>query len=384
MVKVLGVTSGVGERFRRYFLLGVILVLIVFLFLFAIDFLSTLFVSAVIAAATLPFRKFLRRQTKLTRTLSSLLTLLLLTVLVILPGSLLVIYIINQASIAYQTVMVHFSNFAESGYNFLPILDRYPDLQEWIRGILERNQISSQDILAKIGEFLTFLSRSILSHTPDIVRFASVFIVHGIVFLLGLYYFIRDGEKIASHIRSLLPLSEEHRKLLFTRIYDLMHAIVYGILGAALAQGLILWMGLQIAGVNNALFWAALGALFSPLPYIGVGVIWAPIVVSLFATQHMGAGTFLLIWCMTAVSNVDNILKPYLIGSKTSLHPLALLVVILGGAFTFGIKGLIFGPFILTLFLVFLEIYRHEYRRVLETPEDKERMRKKLAAKKKK
>lgn len=357
--------SAQPTRFPRYFVLGGVGVTLTLLFLFASDFLGTLFIAAIIATATLPLRKFLRKQTKITRTLASLLTILAVVLLLIVPLVLFVISVVNQASGAYEIFRQEFNKFAASDYNFLPILERYPMLGDWASNLLKYNPISPQEIVSKIGEFLGFLSRSLLGYTTSIVKQLSFFVIHAIVFFLALFYFIRDGEKLVGYVRSLLPLSEKHRDLVFGKMYGLMQAVVYGILGAALAQGIVFGIGLSIAGVHNALFWAALGALFSPIPYVGVGLVWVPIVISLFATQHFGAGTFLLIWCMTAVANIDNIVKPYLIGSRSALHPLAVLVVILGGAFAFGLKGLIFGPLILTLSLTFLEIYREEYRGVL-------------------
>lgn len=62
----------------------------------------------------------------------------------------------------------------------------------------------------------------------------------------------------------------------------------------------------------------------------------------------------------------DNLIKPYLIGSAATLHPLAVLLVLLGGAFMFGVKGFILGPFVLTLTLAFLHIYSLEYKSVLK------------------
>ena len=62
----------------------------------------------------------------------------------------------------------------------------------------------------------------------------------------------------------------------------------------------------------------------------------------------------------------DNIVKPYLIGGANAIHPLLVLLVILGGVFVFGLKGVVFGPFLLTLTLPFLHIYQLEYKAVLK------------------
>ena len=152
------------------------------------------------------------------------------------------------------------------------------------------------------------------------------------------------------------------------KLYNLMHAIIFGIFGAALAQGLFVGVGLAITGVENAVFWGAIAALLSPVPYVGVALVWVPFAIGLFVSQRWGMGIFFVTWCVLLVTNIDNIIKPYLIGSKSHLHPFAVLVVMLGGALAFGVRGLLFGPFILTITLAFFHIYKLEYKKALSSP----------------
>ncbi|MCF7830922.1 AI-2E family transporter [Candidatus Gracilibacteria bacterium] len=196
-------------------------------------------------------------------------------------------------------------------------------------------------------------------------------LLHLVVFVLAIFYFLKDGAKLMAYIRSLLPLKPTYRQELFTKMHDLMNSIIFGIFGAALAQAATLGLGLALTGVDNALFWSALGALFAPIPYVGIGLIWVPMVISLFIGGHTGSAIFLIIWCELLVVNVDNIVKPYLIGVRTMLHPFAVLLVIFGGIMAFGLKGLIFGPFVLTMALAFMHIYRMEYQSVLEEKQKK-------------
>ena len=144
-----------------------------------------------------------------------------------------------------------------------------------------------------------------------------------------------------------------------------MHSIVYGIFGAAIIQGILVGVGLAIVGVENAAFWGAVAAILSPIPYVGTSIVWIPVVIFLLITKQWFGGIFLLIWSMGIVGLADNFIKPYVIGSTSDLHPLMVMLVILGGVFAFGFKGLIFGPLILTLTLAFLHIYKLEYQSVL-------------------
>ncbi|MFA5948282.1 MAG: AI-2E family transporter [Candidatus Gracilibacteria bacterium] len=353
---------------QKYFLLISVILLLFLTFQFLAPFLSTLFIAAVIVAAVYPLKKFLNKRIKLPPSLSALLATLLVIVLVVLPLTFFFISVVGQASDAYVSISVKINNYINEGHVLNDVFNNYPVIDKFIERVLKYNPISTKDIFSTAGDFVGIISSFLLQNTANLLKHLTVVIFHVLVFLIGLFYFIRDGEKLVKFAHGLLPLSEKYRKELMLKIYHLLHSIIFGIFGAALAQGLLLWVGLTIIGVDNSIFWAALGAVLSPIPYIGIGIIWVPFAVSLFFGSHLASGIFFTIWCITLVANIDNFVKPYVIGSTSALHPFAVLIVMLGGALAFGIKGLIFGPFVLTLTLAFLHIYKLEYKRVLENP----------------
>ncbi len=355
---------------HKYFLLGILLILAFLFFRFIFSFLGTLFVAAIVATPLNPIRKYLRHQTHFTRTISSFLLLIGVTVLVFLPLAFFFNSVVGQATGAYEMVHREVNRLlAAEPDTILPGLGNVPYVGDLAEKLGESNPLSAKNIVAMTRDLVGMISSSLLTYATNIIRNLTVFILHVMVFLLSLFYFIRDGEKIIRFIRSFLPLPEEQLDQLLTKIHDLMYSIIFGIFGAALAQGVFLGIGLTLAKVHNPLFWAALGALFSPLPYVGPGIVWVPIAVSLFLGQNVSAAIFLTLWGILVVSNVDNIVKPYLIGLRSMLHPLAMMLVILGGFFAFGFKGLILGPLVLTLFIAFLDIYKLEYAKVLPAPD---------------
>jgi predicted PurR-regulated permease PerM len=109
------------------------------------------------------------------------------------------------------------------------------------------------------------------------------------------------------------------------------------------------------------MFWATIGAVMSPLPYIGTSIVWIPVVAVVFASGQFWTAIFLTSWCLFIVGLADNVVKPLIIGKATALHPFAVMLVIIGGTFVFGFKGIIFGPLVLTVTLAFLHIYEMEY-----------------------
>lgn len=346
----------------QYFLIGSVLLLLVFFFLFASPFLATLFAAAVTATVVYPLDKIIREKVTFSRSFSALLTFLVIVILFLIPLSFFTISIIGQAYGAYDNLSDKINELMNTQYDFLPMLDQYP----WLSQILEKNPISVENVASIVSEIIRSISTFLLEHTAKIIRQVAMLVLHSVIFLLGLYYFIRDGEKLTAYIKNTMPLEKDYKTELFKRIENTMNSIVFGMFGATLAQGIVLGIGLAVVGIPNVIFWAGLGAILSVIPYIGSAIIWIPIVIYYFLSGEIFSAVFLLIWGSIFVANIDNIIKPYLIGSKATLHPLAVMVMILGGAIMFGFKGLVLGPLVLTLTLSFLHIYKQDYKSVLE------------------
>jgi len=349
---------------QKYFLLGMLLLLIIILFQSLSAFLSTLMVAAILVTAVFPVHRLLNKKIHIPSTFSALLSLILVVVVVLTPFMLFFFFIAGQASDAV-------ANFGDR-INSLPTFDMIPAMlknglvNQWIAKLGHYVPITTAEVMSTAKDFVTTIGSFILGNATGILKNLSVFFLHLIVFLFAMFYFFRDGERFVAYLNSLMPMSEAYRKELFSKLSHLSYGIIYGIFGAAIAQGLMAGLGFWIVGINNAAFWGSIAALFSVIPFVGTAIVWVPVVIFLLVTKHWIAALFLVLWSVFLTSGVDNFVKPYLIGSSTTLHPFAVLLVILGSTFAFGLKGLIFGPFILTLTLAFLHIYELEYKKALD------------------
>jgi len=354
---------------QKYFLLGTLLLLLVLLMFFLSSFLGTLLIAAIIVTGVYPVHRLLNKKIHIPKTFSAMLSLILVALILLGPFTLFFFLVVNQAAGAYSAISDKINALGEQNIHLLPTLFQKGFLDAWIQKISAYVPISASDIITTARDFVGKLSTILLGQTTNILKNLSLFVLHLIVFLLAMFYFLRDGEKLIAYFNSLMPLSAEYRRELIKKLSRLSYGIIYGLFGAAIVQGFLVGLAFYIIGVNNAAFWGAVAALLSPLPYVGTAIVWVPVVIAMFVSHHWIAALFLLSWGVLVVSLADNIVKPYLIGSSTRLHPLAVLVVLLGGAFAFGLKGLIFGPFVLTLTLAFLHIYALEYRSVLKDKE---------------
>jgi predicted PurR-regulated permease PerM len=136
---------------------------------------------------------------------------------------------------------------------------------------------------------------------------------------------------------------------LFTGIRDSIVANLYGILAVGVAQGLLTGAALAILRVPSALLLGLTAAVCSLIPIAGTAVVWVPAAIYLMATGHLLKAMILILWGALVVGTVDNIIRPLVIGSRVELHPLLLLLALLGGLQAFGFIGLFIGPLVISL-----------------------------------
>lgn len=350
---------------QKYFLLGLLILLLIALFLFISPFVGTLIIASVIVTGVYPIHKLFNKKLHIPSVFSALISLIFVVLVILTPLMLVFFLAANEASEAYNLISEKINILNQSDASFLPSLLQKGVFQKVMDVVSNYAPISTSDLISASKDIVGKISSILLGQTTNILKNLSVFIIHMVVFLLATFYFLKDGDRLVAYVKGLMPLPEKYRSELLKKLSHLSYGIIYGVFGAAIVQGALVGLGLALVGIKTAAFWGAMAAVFSPLPYIGTAVIWVPVVIALMVGGHWVGALFLLGWGITIVGMADNLVKPYIIGSSNSLHPLAVMLVLLGGAFSFGIKGLIFGPFVLTLALSFLHIYKLEYKSLL-------------------
>jgi predicted PurR-regulated permease PerM len=209
----------------------------------------------------------------------------------------------------------------------------------------EQIEASSQWIVGNIG--------AIFASTVS-----TIFIF--VISIIGAFYFFRDGKELLQVLIKASPLPDTEDEIIFSRMARAVRAVATGTLLLALLQGTLVSLGFFIFGIERAILWGSLASVGALMPGIGTTIVTVPAVIYLFTTGSIGPAVGLLIWSVFIVGLVDNIIGPYLIGRKNNMHPLIILISVLGGIGLFGPIGFIVGPVIVTLFLVLLEIY-HQY-----------------------
>jgi len=185
-------------------------------------------------------------------------------------------------------------------------------------------------------------------------------VTDGVLTFVFLFFFFRDGSHWLEELERSLPLRPENVHKLYKAVHSSVVGTLYGLVGVALAQGLLTGLGLYLAGIDNFLMLGMLAAVCSVIPIVGTSLVWGPASVYLVVTHHPYAALFLVIWGLVVVSMADNIIRPLVLHGRVQIHILLLLFSVLGGLLTFGFVGLFLGPVIFSLLSTLTGILREE------------------------
>lgn len=164
-----------------------------------------------------------------------------------------------------------------------------------------------------------------------------------------LFFLYRDGEALAQRMDTAMErIGGERARTLLQLAGSTVKGVVNGILGTAIAQGILAGIGFLIAGVPGALL-LGLATFFLSVVPVGPPLLWIPAAAWLYYQGEIGWAIFMLVWGAAVVSSVDNFLKPYLISQGASLPFILVLLGVLGGLVAFGFVGVFLGPTLLAV-----------------------------------
>ncbi|MCG9895767.1 MAG: AI-2E family transporter [Fimbriimonadaceae bacterium] len=188
------------------------------------------------------------------------------------------------------------------------------------------------------------------------LRKFGVAVFSAIVALLTFFFMLMDGHRLLQPALDLIPLPHEEGMKLLVRLRETVWSVFMGVVFVAIIQGTLAGIAYAVLGVPSPLLWGVATIFFAMIPLVGPPVIFVPLALLLFVQGKTGEAIGLVAFGALVISQVDNILRPFFIGARTSLHPMAVFFSLIGGVLMMGPIGLMAGPIILTLCLVVGEI----------------------------
>jgi len=338
-------------RFRRAFVLCLVVAISVLFFLVIRRFALAVLLAAVFAGLVHPLHRWL--QARVGRRLAGLTSVLFLVAVVGLPVAGFLTIVATQADEVGRGAEAWFREEgrleqAQDLVDRVPLLNRvFPD------GDLVADQL--RDAAARTG---ALLMGALTAATLGALTFA----LQLFVFLYALFYFLVDGPEILGTILRYIPLGPGQKEEILDRFVSVTRAALRGSLLIGVIQGCLAGLAFWVAGVPGPAFWGTVMVVLSILPMIGSAIVWIPAVIYLLISGSTTAGLALLAWCALVVSTIDNFLRPRLMGRGARMSDLLILLSTLGGIMLFGAVGFIVGPIVAALFVTVWHIYGEAFR----------------------
>jgi predicted PurR-regulated permease PerM len=341
-----------------------LVVVTVFLFYKVLKpFLPPIIWGVILAGVVYPLNAKFKRRIRRNNLRAFLLTVIVVAVIIV-PAILIGIAMVGEVGDAYP----RFRAFAEAGRLDFILKPQAYGWNERVKAFLAPFvDVSNLDVESFISSNIQRVSRFFIGQVSNLIGNLSLAIVNFVFCILTMFYVIRDGDRFAIRARELLPMSEDLKATLTSRLKEVIHATIYGGVLVAVIQGTLGALIFWILGIHTPLLWGATMALLALIPLFGPYVIYVPAAVILIATGSLVKGIVLLALGVAIVSQVDNILKPLFVGGRTKIHPLVIFFSMLGGLKVFGLLGVILGPVLASILLALLEVYKP---RTKPTPAD--------------
>jgi predicted PurR-regulated permease PerM len=158
-----------------------------------------------------------------------------------------------------------------------------------------------------------------------------------------------------------IPLKDENVGKLRKEVNMMVVSNAIGIPLVAFAQGVVGLIGYLIIGVNEPFFWFGVTCIAGMLPVVGAALAYVPIIIIFFANDETWKGIAMIIYGFGIIGTVDNVLRFTLLKKMGNVHPLTTVFGVIIGLNLFGFIGLIFGPLLISLFILLLKIYSSEF-----------------------
>lgn len=186
------------------------------------------------------------------------------------------------------------------------------------------------------------------------------FIAIGIMYFI-LYYMLINRKELRDALDAYIPIGHDNLQLIGKESTSMVRANAIGIPLVAICQGVIALVGFLIFNVPDPFFWFAITTIGSMIPFVGTLLGIVPVTILLLAQDQTTQAISILIYGLVVVGATDNLIRLYVLRRLDNVHPLITLIGVVVGVPLFGFIGLIFGPLLISLFLLILKIYKKEF-----------------------
>lgn len=215
-------------------------------------------------------------------------------------------------------------------------------------------EIVKPENINQLGAYLTVLLPKVLGVTLNtLTLIASMYFI--------LYFMLVNGRRMEEALYEYIPLKDANVELIGKEVRVMVISNTIGIPLIALIQGIVGLIGYLVIGIKEPWLWFVATSIAAMMPVVGAALIYVPLAISLFAAGETGKGIAMTIYGFGVIGTVDNLFRFLLNKRLGDIHPLITIFGVIIGIQLFGFIGLIFGPLLISMFLLLLRIYSSEF-----------------------
>lgn len=313
-----------------------------------LPFVSAVALAAIIVTICYPlYEKIVRIVPRKNTSIASFVSLIVVILVVLTPLVILASFIFREALSIYSLVN------SAGHVSFIDFLTR---IEHIIQTFIPSFSLDTVNVVQQTASFIANHLMSVFTNTAS-----TLFLFF--IALIASFFFFRDGKIFTAYLMQLSPLPDENDTLILRRLATAVRSVALGSISIAMLQGALTSIGLTIFGFDRAILLGCIAAFGVLIPGVGTTIVFVPSVIYLIYTGQHVLAIGLGIWGALAVGLIDNLLGPYVMSRGNEIHPFLLLMSVLGGIMLLGPVGFILGPVILSLFLVFLELYHDQIKK---------------------
>ncbi len=351
-------------NYGHYFLFFLLILVFVACYHIIKPYLHTIILALILATIFNPIHQKIAIFAKGRRNLAALLSCVVLTLVVVLPLVFMFFALIQQGIQSFNAI---YDWIAAGRYEQLLAHPAVTKVVGWVDSWLPDIQKIFPDVepdRLKINKILLGITSSVgkilINQGGHLVGNLTSIIGKFFLMIFTFFFFVRDEERIFAAVLHLIPLSTSHENEIVLKVKTVARSALLGTLVTAVAQGAAGSLAFWICGLP-AIFWGMVMAFASLIPLVGTALIWVPAAGYLFLSGEWGYGIFMVTWCAVVVGMIDNFVRPLFMQGAADMSTLLIFFAILGGINYFGLIGLLYGPLIFGLAMVFLHIYNLEF-----------------------
>ncbi len=318
------------REFSKYYIAVFLIILVYLSYIIIKPYIKAIITAAILAYLFYPIYKKIKSLIK-NEVSSALFVTLIITLVILVP----IAFIAN--ALVRESITIINSDFIKSVYTS-------------ISNIINKEERINTLISEVISGTINYIKKS----TSNFLFNLPQMIMSLVITAFSLFYFLIIGESLVLRIKEHLPIRKKEE--IITHIGDCIYSIVHGSLVTALIMFVISLIGLKLVGINNPFILSLIIGISAFIPFVGPAVVWLPIAIIKYLNKEISNAIIIIILGLI-LSSIEMFAKPKIIGDKTKMHPIIVLIGIIGGMRIFGFIGLIIGPIILSTLIIIIKDY---------------------------